>query len=292
MVSLASSRPGSGRLRRRLAIGAAGLAAALGGAAVLIALVADPTADVTAPSWAAPLLQRDSVAYPSHAALGSALNRLGGPPQAAAAQWVKAAAHARSQADVRRAADGIAAARRRGGDDPSVDASLCRVAARGSPTVQVAVALGGARCAADSCVRAHVPRGTPIDYGARPPIGGPHYNGWYPSYGVVEQSVSAGLWVHNLEHGAIVLLYRCENGCADLVARLRAFHAALPKGRNARSGAARLLATPYAEMDHRIAVVAWGQLLELDDFDPERVEAFYLEHLDRGPECRALACPE
>jgi uncharacterized protein DUF3105 len=291
MVPLASSQPASDRLRRLLTLGALALAAALGGAA-LIALLTDPTADLTTPSWAAPFLEHDTVAYPSHAALGSALNRLGGPPRAAAAHWVKAAAHARSQADIRRAADGIAAARGRGDDHPSVDASLCRMAARGSPTVQVAVALGGARCAADSFVRVHVPHGTLIDYGARPPIGGPHYNGWYPSYGVAEQPVPAGLWVHNLEHGAIVLLYRCENGCADLVARLRAFHAALPKGRNARSGAARLLATPYAEMDHRIAVIAWGQLLELDDFDPERVEAFYLEHLDRGPECRALACPE
>jgi hypothetical protein len=40
-------------------------------------------------------------------------------------------------------------------------------------------------------------------------------------------------------------------------------------------------------MDHKIAVVAWGWIDEMDEFDRARIIAFYNAHVDRGPE-RAL----
>jgi Protein of unknown function (DUF3105) len=138
----------------------------------------------------------------------------------------------------------------------------------------------------------HVPAGTPIEYSTRPPTSGKHYDAWHPTYGVVEEAVPAGNWVHNLEHGAIVLLYNCPQGCPELVQRIKEFHATLPAGRNARRGVARLLAVPYADMDHRIAVVAWGWLLELDEFDAEKIRQFYDARIDRGPECVNLNCPD
>jgi hypothetical protein len=36
-------------------------------------------------------------------------------------------------------------------------------------------------------------------------------------------------------------------------------------------------------MDHKIAVVAWGWLLELDEYDEAQIVAFYESRLDRGP---------
>jgi hypothetical protein len=203
---------------------------------------------------------------------------------------VKAAAHARSQADLRQAAGGIASARQRGGD--AVDKALCAAAAHGAPRVQVAIALGGASCAANSFVRAHYPDGAPIEYGSRPPIGGPHYDAWHPSYGLTETPVPPGRWLHNLEHGAVVLLYNCPEGCPELVDELRTLAERLPLGRNARSGRPRMLVTPYADMERRLAVVAWGHLLELDHLAPDQITQFYVEHVDRGPECRNLTCPE
>ena len=138
----------------------------------------------------------------------------------------------------------------------------------------------------------HVPDGSPIAYGSRPPTSGAHYPAPYPNYGVVEQPVPPGNWVHNLEHGAIVLLYHCPQGCPDLVAKLREFHATLPRGRNARRGVARMLVVPYSDMDHRLAVVAWGRVLELDEFDPAQVQRFYEAYIDRGSECQNLNCPD
>jgi len=48
---------------------------------------------------------------------------------------------------------------------------------------------------------------------------------------------------------------------------------------------------PYTDMDSRIAVVAWGYLLELDELDRDRIVRFYDARIDRGPECVNLACP-
>jgi hypothetical protein len=138
----------------------------------------------------------------------------------------------------------------------------------------------------------HVAEGTQIAYGTRPPTSGLHYPTWHTSYGVVEQPVPAGFWVHNLEHGAIVLLYNCPEGCPDLVTQLKELHASLPKGRNARRGVARMLITPYTDMDHKVAVVAWGRLLEMDDLDRDKILKFYEAYVDRGPECQNLNCPD
>jgi hypothetical protein len=243
-------------------------------------------------AWLESIKERDELAYPAHTAVGTALNLLGVAPSAAATQWIKAASHARSTDDIARAARGIAAARQRSEGDGAVDSAVCAIALHGSPAVQAAASLGGAACGPNLLLRYHVPDGAPIAYPTRPPIGGPHYNAWYPSYGVVEQPIPPGYWVHNLEHGAVVLLYRCPQGCPELVGQVKELYAGLPLGSNARGGAPRLLAMPYSDMDHTIAVIAWGHLLELDRLDREQIVAFYETYLDRGPECRNLSCPE
>ena len=138
----------------------------------------------------------------------------------------------------------------------------------------------------------HVPDGTQITYGTRPPSSGAHFASWYPSYGLVEQEVPAGNCVHNLEHGAIVLLYNCPGGCPELVSEIRELIPTLPRGRNARRGVPRMLAVPYTDMDSRIAVVAWGYILELNEFDRDQIRRFYEARIDRGPECQNLNCPD
>jgi hypothetical protein len=138
----------------------------------------------------------------------------------------------------------------------------------------------------------HVPAGTQIEYATRPPSSGKHYDAWYPTYGVVEEAVPAGNWVHNLEHGAVVLLYNCPQGCPELVQQIKDFYATLPAGRNSKRGGARLLAVPYADMDHKLAVAAWGWLQELDEFDAAKIRQFFDARIDRGPECVNLNCPD
>jgi hypothetical protein len=45
-----------------------------------------------------------------------------------------------------------------------------------------------------------------------------------------------------------------------------------------------MVVTPYTEMDHAVATVAWGWLDEMDQPDKDRILAFYRAHVDRGPE--------
>jgi hypothetical protein len=61
--------------------------------------------------------------------------------------------------------------------------------------------------------------------------------------------------------------------------------------RTARRRAARMLAIPYADVDHRVARVSWRRLLELDELDARSILRIYEAYVDRGPECRNLACP-
>src|SRR5438309_1483095 len=53
----------------------------------------------------------------------------------------------------------------------------------------------------------HVPEGSAIAYRHNPPASGPHYPVW-ARYRIHAQVVPRGYWVHDLEHGALVLLYR------------------------------------------------------------------------------------
>src|SRR6516164_3543823 len=57
-----------------------------------------------------------------------------------------------------------------------------------------------------------------VDYHTLPPSSGNHYPYW-AAYMTYDQPVPEGYWVHNLEHGSIVLSYNCgEAGCAEDIA--------------------------------------------------------------------------
>ncbi|MCC6175930.1 MAG: DUF3105 domain-containing protein [Chloroflexi bacterium] len=137
----------------------------------------------------------------------------------------------------------------------------------------------------------HVADGTVITYDTRPPTSGPHYASPLTRFGMYDQAPPAGNWVHNLEHGAVAILYNCPNGCPEVVQELQDLYPTLPLGRNARGGNPRVVIFPYTDMDTKIAAVAWGWRLQLDDFDAEKLTQFVQARIDRGPECVNFACP-
>ncbi|MBI5494105.1 MAG: DUF3105 domain-containing protein [Deltaproteobacteria bacterium] len=73
---------------------------------------------------------------------------------------------------------------------------------------------------------AHVDEGTPLEYAHNPPASGPHYPSW-GRYGVHATVLERPYWVHNVEHGAVVLLYR-PDAPADAVDELRAAYDDIP----------------------------------------------------------------
>lgn len=128
----------------------------------------------------------------------------------------------------------------------------------------------------------HVDVGSPLSYRNRPPTSGNHYGAGTAGYQFYERAVDPGYWIHNLEHGAIVILYRPDLCAADCVQQLKDVYSSLP--RSGKFNVVKAVATPYQDMDHAIAVTAWTWVDEMDAVDPARIRAFYSEHLDRGPE--------
>jgi hypothetical protein len=67
----------------------------------------------------------DAIAYPAHVALATTLEAFRCSATATGLQWLKAAAHARSPAEVEQVASGLVAARQRSGTDDQLRSALC-----------------------------------------------------------------------------------------------------------------------------------------------------------------------
>jgi len=130
--------------------------------------------------------------------------------------------------------------------------------------------------------RQHVGQGTVVQYRNRPPSSGDHYD--QPAgYGFFQREIPTGNWVHDLEHGGIVVLYRpdlCDQACQT---QLQDTYNSAPSSA-LFPGTRKMLVGPYQDMDHAVAVVAWGWIDDMDAFDKDRILAFYRAHVDKGPE--------
>ena len=123
--------------------------------------------------------------------------------------------------------------------------------------------------------RRHFAQGeTYDDYNSNPPTSGPHTAAVAPEvYDIPVPKESA---VHNMEHSQVVVWYNCDGGPQPLeepaCATLRQELAAIVE--EANENGKRILMTPYAEMDRRIALTAWQFLDAFDEFDAQRVRTF------------------
>jgi uncharacterized protein DUF3105 len=97
----------------------------------------------------------------------------------------------------------------------------------------------------------HVPEGTPITFRHNPPTSGPHYPVWarYDEYVTL---IARGYWVHNVERGATVLLYR-PGAAAELITELVDAYRSIPDDPVCRHRWA--LITPDPELPGPVAVV-------------------------------------
>lgn len=141
----------------------------------------------------------------------------------------------------------------------------------------------GVEASNEGGVGRHIGSGRVLPQQNRPPSSGPHY-GSSAAYAVTTQPIPPGNWLHNLEHGGIVILYRCADSeeCGQIASRLRSEVA--DAARPGASGQVKIVATPYQDMDTPFTVVAWRRTLPLEGFDAEQMLAFYDRYVDRGPE--------
>ena len=136
----------------------------------------------------------------------------------------------------------------------------------------------------------HVAPGTEIRYASCPPTSGSHYNArgagpLAPSFYGPDDDAGPGGWVHNLEHGYVVALYRCEGGACpseDDLQSLRSFAANGPPTQTAAECGYRskVVVARFDQMATPFAVLAWDRALLLDSLDSARVEAFAQRAID------------
>jgi len=138
-------------------------------------------------------------------------------------------------------------------------------------------------------VGVHVTTCSEIQYATNPPSSGQHYPIW-ADFGEYDFPLPRGFWVHNLEHGAVVVSYNCPDGCADEVAQASAWLAELAPDASCPAGPPRVLIVPDPELDVRWAASAWGFTLRAECFATEAFTDFYLAYAGAGTAPEAFVC--
>lgn len=140
----------------------------------------------------------------------------------------------------------------------------------------------------DEGTPSHIDPSTQWTYKFYPPTSGPHYSvaGSAPvTWGTVDTLVE-GQFVHNLEHGGVVILYNCPSGsdCTSLKNSLTNYVQKLAPLEPTYT-VAKIVMTPYSHgMQKKIALVAWHYIEFLDAYDQNAITQFYENHVDQGPE--------
>jgi len=153
--------------------------------------------------------------------------------------------------------------------------------------------------------RIHVAVGSVVKYLYCPPASGNHYFspplGPIPPkvYGVNDHPIPQG-WVHNLEHGALVVLYKCPgDACTDAgQAALNQFYSTFPNSPvcNLPAGIVGPVIARFDDMNYPYVALVWDQILPLQTWDPAQVLAFFAQNGERtNPEpqagCQASPAP-
>jgi len=140
----------------------------------------------------------------------------------------------------------------------------------------------------DEGPRNHIDPSITPTYKFYPPTSGQHYgtpDGPAP-WQTTDQTLREGTFVHNMEHGGVVILYNCPSGaaCDTLKSQLSNYVNNLAPV-EPQFGEVKMLMTPYSKgMTKKVALVAWNWIEFLDGYDQAEITRFYEIHVDKGPE--------
>jgi hypothetical protein len=133
----------------------------------------------------------------------------------------------------------------------------------------------------------HVEVCSSVDYGTNPPSSGHHYP-LFPQYGVYDNAIPRGFWVHSLEHGGVVFTYSCKD-CAmevdaatSLIASIGPAPICCSAAGCASTVSNQIVMTPDAGIPTRWAASSWGFTLTADCFEPEIFQNFVVSQRDNG----------
>jgi hypothetical protein len=147
----------------------------------------------------------------------------------------------------------------------------------------------------------HVNVGDKVTYTYCAPASGNHINkpgvaGPIPArvYGPSDNVIPQG-WIHNLEHGGMVLLYKGDSSgaTAEGQAQLRAFYDAFPPGPvcGTPKGAVGPVIARFDQMSTPFQAIVWGRVLQLDTLDQAKILAFWEQWGERTNPEKQCAAP-
>lgn len=130
----------------------------------------------------------------------------------------------------------------------------------------------------------YVPVCSEVDYPTDPPTSGPHYPVW-ATYKTYLEPINPGFLVHSLKHGAIVITWRCPEGCAEDLTALRELINRRPQDPRCDSLLYhRIVVAPRPDQDRTLVASAWGHSFKADCFDLPALSAFIDAHYGQGLE--------
>jgi len=128
----------------------------------------------------------------------------------------------------------------------------------------------------------HVSSCSDVTYASNPPSSGNHYPTW-AKFKAYSAPVPWGFLVHSLEHGAVVMVYNCPEGCADEVAQAQSLMDGLAPDANCAGAKMKIILAPDPTLDVRWAASAWTWTLRAPCLDRQSFTSFIADHY-QGPD--------
>lgn len=101
-------------------------------------------------------------------------------------------------------------------------------------------------------------------YTSIPPTSGPHVP-WLAPWGVHRIPIPWEVQVHNLEDGGVIIHYRCDRPCPDMVATLE---------RLVGEYQTQVILAPERRLETAIALTAWGRIETMEVPDEPSIRRF------------------
>lgn len=121
-------------------------------------------------------------------------------------------------------------------------------------------------------------------YNSDPPSSGWHYNDAYAptQWGVYTQELPSEVFLHNEEHGGVIITYSPKLLPADQLKKLQALF--VPPYSDKNFTPSKAIVMPRTEDTHTLELASWTVTYNMDSYNQQTLENFYLQHVSHSPE--------
>ncbi len=134
----------------------------------------------------------------------------------------------------------------------------------------------------------HIVRGQKHkEYNSDPASSGPHYTdaGAPAPWGAYTQEVPQEVYVHNEEHGGVIVMYNPQLLTTDEVTKLQKLFTSPYSDKSFSPSKA--IVSPRVNGTHAIELAAWTVTYNMDKYNEATFKKFYLQHVGQSPEAAA-----